>query len=185
MAYIDDIGKNIRAARSEKGLSQQALAEKCDFSNTTLSAYETGKKTPGLITTAKIANALGVSIERLYYGDENISFINSVPDNGRKIVNSLYLLWEKGVICYNPFAGDNLARMDRLYGNENPEDTILLSRHINPVLRLVKSLTEFSDKRETYADPDAYLEMLLSSVAEEINREIAANERSLNSHKKK
>ena len=72
----------------------------CEISNSTLSAYENSKKIPNLITIAKIAKALGVSIERLYYGDENISFVNSVPDEGRKIVNCVYVLWDLKVISY-------------------------------------------------------------------------------------
>ncbi len=84
------IGKHIREIRTERGLSQEALAEMCGFSNTTLSSYENGRKNPSLDTIAIIAKKLKVSIERLYYGDENNSFIISEPDEGKKIVNSVY-----------------------------------------------------------------------------------------------
>ncbi|MDO4393735.1 MAG: helix-turn-helix transcriptional regulator [Bacillota bacterium] len=100
MSFEDLIGNNIREVRLERGLSQEALANACDFSNTTLSAYENGRKIPSLVTIAKIAKQLNVSIERLYYGDENNAFIISAPDEGRKIVNSIFLLWEQGVISY-------------------------------------------------------------------------------------
>ena len=96
MDYTQSIRKNIREVRNEKGLSQQALAEKCGFSNTTLSSYENSKKIPGLVTIATIAQNLGVSIERLYYGDENNAFINSVSDDGRKIVNSVFCYGKNG-----------------------------------------------------------------------------------------
>ena len=96
--YEAGIGKNIKEVRNGLGYSQEKLARMCDISNSTLSAYENSKKIPNLITIAKIAKALGVSIERLYYGDENISFINTVPDEGRKIVNCVYVLWEMRVI---------------------------------------------------------------------------------------
>ena len=96
----EGIGKNIREVRLEHGLSQETLAEKCGFSNTTLSAYENSRKIPNLTTIAKIAKQLNVRIERLYYGDENISFVNTVPDEGRKIVNCVYVLWDLGVIHY-------------------------------------------------------------------------------------
>ena len=75
MNYDDNIGKNIREVRLEKGFSQEELARNCGFSNTTLSAYENRRKIPNLTTIAKIAKELDVTIERLYYGDENISFI--------------------------------------------------------------------------------------------------------------
>ena len=82
--YEDSIGKNIKAVRLERELSQETLANACGFSNTTLSAYENGRKLPNLITIAKIAKQLNVSIERLYYGDENSAFIISAPDEGKK-----------------------------------------------------------------------------------------------------
>lgn len=183
MDYIENIGKNIRSVRTEKGLSQQALADKCGFSNTTLSAYENGKKTPGLPTTAAIAKNLGVSIERLYYGDENNSFINSVSDDGRKIVNSIYLLWEKGVVSYNdlnPYMEINNV----LYRDTATKVEALLVRHTSPILRLLNSLCEFARKRETFSDPEGYLEMLLSSVASEINQEIADERKRMEQQKK-
>lgn len=172
MDYTQSIGKNIREVRNEKGLSQQALAEKCGFSNTTLSSYENSKKIPGLVTIATIAQNLGVSIERLYYGDENNAFINSVADDGRKIVNSVFLLWEKRVIFYND-SNPHTMGVNMINRNENVDSIVLLSNHATPVLRLLKSLNEFSLKKDTYTDPDTYLEMLLSSVAAEINQEIA------------
>ena len=98
METTGSIGRNIYLVRKEKALSQQTLASKCEISNTTLSLYENGKKTPNLYTIAKIARNLGVSIDRLYYGDENMMFINTAPNDGRKIVNAIYLLWEKRVI---------------------------------------------------------------------------------------
>ena len=72
----EKIGINIREVRTGLGYSQDKLAKKCEMSSSTLSAYENSKKTPNLITIAKIAKALGVSIERLYYGDDSIAFVN-------------------------------------------------------------------------------------------------------------
>lgn len=42
MNYEEHIGENIKSVRLSQGLSQQALADKCDFSNTILSQYENG-----------------------------------------------------------------------------------------------------------------------------------------------
>lgn len=82
--YETMIGKNIKEVRNQRQLSQETLATACGFSNTTLSAYENGRKIPNLVTIAKIAKQLNVSIERLYYGDENNAFIISAPDEGKK-----------------------------------------------------------------------------------------------------
>ena len=43
-----------------------------------------------------------------------------------------------------------------------------------PLRRLINSLNEFKSNRETYSDPDKYLEILMTSVATEINNEIAS-----------
>ena len=163
----------LKEIRAEKKLSQQSLAEKCGFSNTTLSSYENGKKTPGLVTLANIAKELNVSIERLCYGDDNNAFINSVPDNGRKIVNSLFFLWETEVIKYEDYA-PILNSMDKSYMIDTTDCVffVALNKHTAPIQRLLKSLNDFSKNKETFSNPEAYIEMLLSSVATEINKEI-------------
>jgi len=169
MNYDDNIGKNIREVRLGKKLSQEDLARNCGFSNTTLSAYENRRKIPNLTTIAKIAKELGVTIERLYYGDENTAFINSEPDIGKKVVNSVFLLWSEGIISYH-------ERFDYGYsafqdGNgEGPIGVYLfLNKYSKQIKRLIVSLNEFDERMTTYDDPDNYLKILLASVAKEIN----------------
>ena len=169
--YEAYIGKNIKEVRLGLGYSQEKLAKMCDFSNSTLSAYENSKKTPNLITIAKISKALGVSIERLYYGDENISFINAAPDAGRKIVNCIFVLWSLGVIQYREFF---TGPMGYDYPEREKRNGFFLEieRYPSSIKRLVVSLNEFQRNIETYDEPEKYIEMLLSSVATEINKEI-------------
>lgn len=172
------IGKNIRDIRLERGLSQEALADKCEFSNTTLSAYENSRKIPNLKTISRIAKQLNVSIERLYYGDENNSFINSEPDDGKKIVNSIYLLWSLGVINYyeNYISGISLSKYN--YEDiENPRGCFLnITKHTTPIKRFIKSLNEFKHNKSTYPEPEKYLDILKSSIATEINNQIQQEE---------
>lgn len=172
--YEEFIGKHIKEVRTEKQLSQQAVADKCGFANTVLSAYENNKKTPNLITIATIAKALDVSIERLYYGDDNNAFINSVSDEGRKIVNAIYLLWELGVVSY--FEHFGMGMPIPMYGNsedETPNGFFLnIDKYAMPIKRFINSLNEFEHKKDTYPEPDKYLEMLKLSIATEINNEI-------------
>jgi len=166
------IGKNIRDLRLERGLSQEALAGLCNFSNTTLSAYENSRKIPNLTTVARIAKHLNVDIERLYYGDENSSFINTESDEGKKIVNSIYLLWSLGVVNYF----ENPEAVLPIYGRTEDNNLIGSFLSINefrtPIKRFINSLNEFERNKSTYYDPDKYLEMLKDSVATEINNEI-------------
>ena len=170
--YESGIGGNIKEVRLGLGYSQEKLANMCEISNSTLSAYENSKKIPNLITIAKIAKALGVSIERLYYGDENISFVNTVPDEGRKIVNCVYVLWDLGVIHY--FENFMSPGMSMGYPGEGERNGFFLdiARHPMSIRRLINSLNEYRSRENTYAEPEKYLEILLSSVATEINNEI-------------
>lgn len=174
----DRIGFNIKEVRKRKGYSQEKLGERCDISNSQLSAYENGRKKPNLATIARIAKGLGVSIDRLYYGDETIDFIRSEPDQGRKIANSVYALWEMKVLYWNE------STVQQRYFPafvENPSTSACLVDLSlqTPISRLLRSLNEFENNKATYPDPDQYLEMLLSSVAIEINQILNPNIKSL------
>jgi transcriptional regulator with XRE-family HTH domain len=59
------VGRLIREAREERGLSQQALAGNVSLSRASVSNIEQGRQRPPLHTLAVLAGALGVSIERL------------------------------------------------------------------------------------------------------------------------
>lgn len=166
VTYEEKIGGNIREVRLQKRYSQEKLAGLCGISNTTLSAYENSKKIPNLTTVAKIAKALGVNIERLYYGDEDSLVINE-PDEGKRIVNAVYMLWNMGVITYYE---SYTAGVMIHYDQKDAVGTMLvLTRFQEQIRRLIGTLDEFKIRRNTYPDPDRYLEMILASVAAEIN----------------
>ena len=60
------ISKNIKKMRAKLGLIQDDLAKKVDIKYTTLTKVESGAvNKPSVQTMAKIAKALGVSIEDL------------------------------------------------------------------------------------------------------------------------
>jgi transcriptional regulator with XRE-family HTH domain len=66
MATESNIGENIKKRRTKLGLSQEDFAQKSGVKYTTLTKIETGViKTPSVVIMAKIAKALGVSIEEL------------------------------------------------------------------------------------------------------------------------
>ncbi len=169
MNYEELIGDNIRKVRKIKNMSQQQLAKKCGVTNTVISAYENKKKIPSLVTIGGIAQALGVGIDRLYFGDENASFIISAPDEGRKIVNALYLLWSVGMLH---FYEDSLSQSTTIMDDMRNHIHVGITKHMCPVKRLINGLVDFGKQKDTYPDPNAFLEMLLSSVAMEINKEI-------------
>lgn len=60
------ISENIKKLRAKLGMTQDDLAKKADIKYTTLMKVESGTvNKPGVQTMAKIAKALGVSIEDL------------------------------------------------------------------------------------------------------------------------
>jgi transcriptional regulator with XRE-family HTH domain len=63
------LGLNIKRVRLKKGLSQEALAEKCDFDRTYISLVERGKRNPSFLNLIRLAKGLGTSLSNL------ISFI--------------------------------------------------------------------------------------------------------------
>lgn len=59
------IGKKIKSIREEKGLTQQNLADLCDFEKSNLSRIEAGKTNITIKNLFKISKALGVDISDL------------------------------------------------------------------------------------------------------------------------
>ncbi len=75
-------GDVLKHARQAAGLSQSALAAKAGTSRTTLSAYEHGRKSPTLETTARILRAAGFDLTitaRITFRDTAIGRGRSIP----------------------------------------------------------------------------------------------------------
>ncbi len=153
------IGRNIREARAKNNLTQRALSEKAQMSQTQLSDYENGNKTPSLFSLAKIAKALDTSIDELFYGDASVSFITSAPDKGSIIVNSFVALWEEDVI--DTYRTLNDPEID--------EREVILGNYSYAIRRLFENLDEFETNKNTYPNPEEYLKYVKQSVANEIN----------------
>lgn len=61
-------GKNVRTRREAIGLSQEALAEKADLDRTYVSGLERGVRNPTILSAARVATALKVSLSELLNG---------------------------------------------------------------------------------------------------------------------
>ena len=182
--YEEIIGKNIKKERLAKGWSQSKLGNECRIANTVISNYENGKKTPGLNTVAIIAKKLGVSIDQLCYGDESESFINIVPDKGRKIVNCIYVLWELDVIYYYENFMYGGTPFDIISSEEKRGAYLVVKDYSFQIKRLINSLNDYAQKKDTFPNPEMYLENILSSVANEINAIIREKEEGTKEKKK-
>ncbi len=60
------VGQRIKEIRTEKNISQQDLASKCNFEKSNMSRLEAGRTDPKLSTLKKVASGLGVEINELF-----------------------------------------------------------------------------------------------------------------------
>ena len=58
-------GLNVRRRREAIGLSQEALAEKADLDRTYISGIESGTRNPTILSAARVAAALKMSLAQL------------------------------------------------------------------------------------------------------------------------
>jgi transcriptional regulator with XRE-family HTH domain len=78
----DTLGGNIKLLRARRGLSQADLAEKADISINFLSNIERGIKFPQPDMLSKLANALGVEVNKLFLE-------HTALDDGRELLNHM------------------------------------------------------------------------------------------------
>ncbi len=65
------VGENVRRIRQEKGLTQEAFAEKSGFTQQYLSDLERGLRNPTVVTLYELAQALGVDHLELLRHSQN------------------------------------------------------------------------------------------------------------------
>lgn len=61
-------GANLRSAREQAGLTQEALGHRADFHPTEVNRIERGRRNPGLLTIVKLATALEIPASDLLTG---------------------------------------------------------------------------------------------------------------------
>jgi transcriptional regulator with XRE-family HTH domain len=71
---IHSFGASVRHLREVHGWSQEILAEKADLNRSYLGEVERGSAVPSLVTAAKLARALGISMSRLMMHCEQKAF---------------------------------------------------------------------------------------------------------------
>ena len=66
--FLSDLGKRIAAARRQKGISQEKLADAVDVHRTYVGFVEQGKRNPSIGKLRKIAKAVGLPLDKLFKG---------------------------------------------------------------------------------------------------------------------
>jgi transcriptional regulator with XRE-family HTH domain len=78
MDYID-LGHRVRKQRTQRGWTQEALAERVNVSTSFVGHVERGTRKASLETLVAIANVLNVSLDYLLSGSMNNSVIGPMP----------------------------------------------------------------------------------------------------------
>jgi len=60
------LGERIKSLRKIQNLSQEALAEKCDFDRTYISLLERGQRNPSYLNLLKLTKGLGITLSELF-----------------------------------------------------------------------------------------------------------------------
>lgn len=63
---LPELGRALRAARTGQGLSQEALSLETGVHRNYIGGIERGERSPSVVTVAKLADALGVSLGELF-----------------------------------------------------------------------------------------------------------------------
>ena len=68
-----EIGKKLKNARIEAGLTQEKAAEKLDVSRQTISNWENEKSYPDIISVIALSDLYSVSLDELLKGDQKMA----------------------------------------------------------------------------------------------------------------
>lgn len=94
MNVRENISSNIKFLRKKQGVSQLAMAEDFECSNTTISNWEVGIRIPEVVDLPKIASYFGISIDDLLTQDLQLNYINGhdTNKNEKAILDNIRLL---------------------------------------------------------------------------------------------
>lgn len=67
-----EIGKKLKSTRLQKGLTQEAVAEKIQVSRQTISNWENEKSYPDIVSVINLSNLYEISLDELLKGDERM-----------------------------------------------------------------------------------------------------------------
>ena len=90
-----EIGKKLKNARIEAGLTQEKAAEKIDVSRQTISNWENEKSYPDIISVIALSDLYSLSIDELLKGDqkmaEHLEESTNVVKSNKKLTGAILL----------------------------------------------------------------------------------------------
>lgn len=159
-----ELGQRLKSARVEAQFSQADLSERAHISITQLSAYENGKKSIGLASLAKIAEATGKTIDQLYRGPLETRPINEATNNGELVANCIVALCDSGVIALG-------TAKKRANEDDHMSHDVCVVRYETILKDLVYKIIDFEENKNDYPDPVNFKKQIVAAAAKKINNE--------------
>ncbi|KPI54506.1 XRE family transcriptional regulator [Clostridioides difficile] len=116
-----EIGKKLKNARINSGLTQEKVAEKINVSRQTISNWENEKSYPDIISVIKLSDLYSISLDELLKGDnkmiEHLEESTNVVHSNKKlitaiIINIILLIL---FVLFNRFIPDNYYFMASVF----------------------------------------------------------------------
>lgn len=106
---------NLRLLRTQRGLSQQSLAEKFNLSQQSIYKYENGLAEPDITTLKSLADFFGVTIDYL------VADINETPhDDELPYLYQEEVRHIRNLRCLSPNIKEQILRLTETLCGENP-----------------------------------------------------------------
>ena len=84
-----EFNSKLQQLRTNKGLTQEQLAEKLFISRVTVSKWESGRGYPNIESLKLIAKVFSVSVDQLLSGDELLTIAENQSREGSRTIRSL------------------------------------------------------------------------------------------------
>ena len=90
-----DIGKKLKSVRLQKGLTQEAVAEKIQVSRQTISNWENEKSYPDIVSIVNLSNLYEISLDELLKEDkrmiEHLEESTNIVKSNKKLVAAVII----------------------------------------------------------------------------------------------
>ena len=86
-----EIGKKLKNARVQSGMTQENVAEKINVSRQTISNWENEKSYPDIISVIELSNLYSISLDVLLKGDEKM--IEHLEESTNVVKSNQKMIW--------------------------------------------------------------------------------------------
>lgn len=159
-----ELGKRIKNAREDAGLTQDQLHLRSKISITQISSFENGKRNIGLRSLHAIARALGKTMDELYDGSIEQRPVSSAKNIGELVVNCIDALFREQVISVI-----QVENIDQHNFQPTYEDVIWFTKYKASIEELIDKLNDFEENKANYPDPAGFREQILAASVNQIN----------------